>query len=191
MKKLFISALFLLFFAGNATIFAVDNTGNSTQGKGFVSESLATDFKDATLVTLQGDTVRLSDYVGHHKYVLVDFWASWCGPCMREMPNVKAAYAKYKNRGLEIVGISLDRDKAAWKGAVERVGITWPQMTDYTPNGSKAASLYGVQYIPYIVIFDKKGNIVAQNLHGNELLQKLEELMPEKSVQTLWKRSEK
>lgn len=180
MKKLFISALFLLFFAGNATIFAVDNTGNSTQGEGFVSESLATDFKDARLATLKGDSVSLSDYVGHHKYVLVDFWASWCGPCMREMPNVKVAYSKYKSRGLEIVGISLDKDKAAWRGAVKRVGMTWPQMTDLNAKGSKAASLYGVQYIPYIVIFDKKGNIVAQNLHGNELLQKLEELMPEK-----------
>jgi alkyl hydroperoxide reductase subunit AhpC len=99
---------------------------------------------------------------------------------MREMPNVKAAYAKYKSRGLEIVGISLDRSKEPWQGAVKRVGITWPQMTDYTPNGSKVASLYGVQYIPYIIIFDKKGNIVAKNLHGEEMLQKLEELMPEK-----------
>lgn len=189
MKKLLFLAFVATFFSNNTM--AGNICAGIRQQKQQKTILPAADFKDATLVTLQGDTVRLSDYVGHHKYVLVDFWASWCGPCMREMPNVKAAYAKYKSRGLEIVGISLDRDKAAWKGAVERVGITWPQMTDYTPNGSKAASLYGVQYIPYIVIFDKKGNIVAQNLHGNELLQKLEELMPEKSVQTLWKRSEK
>jgi peroxiredoxin len=96
------------------------------------------------------------------------------------MPNVKAAYAKYKGRGLEIVGISLDRDKAAWQGAVKRVGITWPQLTDYNAQGSQVARLYAVQYIPYIVIFDKKGKIVAKNLHGEDLLNKLEELMPAK-----------
>lgn len=143
---------------------------------------LSPDFKDARLVTLKGDSVSLSDYVGSgmSEYVLVDFWASWCGPCMREMPNVKAAYAKYKGRGLEIVGISLDRDKAAWQGAVKRVGITWPQLTDYNAQGSQVARLYAVQYIPYIVIFDKKGKIVARNLHGEDLLNKLEELMPAK-----------
>ena len=99
---------------------------------------------------------------------------------MREMPNVKAAYEKYKSRGLEIVGISLDRDKAAWEGAVKRVGITWLQATDYNAQGSKVANLYGVQYIPYIVIFDKNGKMVAKNLHGEALLKKLEELMPAK-----------
>lgn len=145
---------------------------------GMAQEEGKADFKDARLATLKGDSISLSDYVGKHKYVLVDFWASWCGPCMREMPNVKAAYEKYKSRGLEIVGISLDRDKAAWEAAVKRVGITWPQVTDYNNQGSKVATLYGVQFIPYIVVFDKKGKMVASNLHGEALLQKLEELMP-------------
>lgn len=148
------------------------------EGKG--KKALAADFKDAELVTMDGKKVRLSDYVGKHKYVMVDFWASWCGPCMRELPNVKAAYEKYKSRGLEIVGISLDVDKKAWKSASDRVGITWQQMSDMNAQGSAVANLYAVQYIPYIVIFDSKGNIVAKNIHGAEMLKKLEELMPEK-----------
>ena len=174
MKKILFCVLSLMLVSGHIS------AGQNVEVPENEKTTLGADFKDARLVTLKGDSVSLSDYVGKHKYVMVDFWASWCGPCMREMPNVKAAYAKYKKRGLEIVGISLDRDKAAWEGAVKRVGITWPQMTDYTAQGSKAASAYGVQYIPYIVIFDKKGNIVAKNLHGDDMLQKLEELMPEK-----------
>lgn len=137
------------------------------------------DFMDADLVTLGGDSIKLSDYVGRHKYVLVDFWASWCGPCMREVPNVKAAYAKYRSRGLEIVGISLDKNRADWESAVKRMGMTWIQASDMNAAGSKAASLYGVQYIPYIIVFDRNGNIVARNLHGEELQSKLEELLPE------------
>lgn len=176
MKKIFLCALSVVLFSMNS--FANDRAEVVASMQQDATKGA--DFKDARLVTLAGDSVSLSDYVGKHKYVMVDFWASWCGPCMREMPNVKAAYEKYKSRGLEIVGISLDRDKAAWEGAVKRVGITWPQMTDVTPAGSNASKLYGVQYIPYIVVFDKKGNIVAKNLHGAEMLKKLEELMPSK-----------
>lgn len=176
MKKIILMALTSVLFSIHSM---AGNTTTCVPQQKKVA-AIGNDFKDATLVTLQGDTVRLSDYVGHHKYVLVDFWASWCGPCMREMPNVKAAYAKYKSRGLEIVGISLDKQKAAWQGAVKRVGITWPQMSDMGETGSKAASLYNVQYIPYVLVFDQKGNIVVNNLHGEEMLRKLEELMPEK-----------
>lgn len=177
MKKFLLSVFSLVFMS--AYVFAESgNTSGLPVQQNEVNSS--SDFKDARLVTLAGDSVSLSDYVGKHKYVMVDFWASWCGPCMREMPNVKAAYAKYKSRGLEIVGISLDRDKAAWEGAVKRVGITWPQMTDMNAGSSNASKIYGVQYIPYIVVFDKNGKIVAKNLHGDEMLNKLEELMPAK-----------
>lgn len=177
MKKLLMFALSAMLFSTYGFAHNAEEMFVPVQQK---KAALSSDFKDVRLATIKGDSVSLSDYVGKNKYVMVDFWASWCGPCMREMPNVKAAYAKYKSRGLEIVGISLDKDKAAWEGAVKRVGITWPQMSDLNAWGSKAANLYGVQYIPYIVIFDKKGNIVAKNLHGDEMLKKLEELMPSK-----------
>lgn len=144
----------------------------------FAQSEKTSDFQDVRLMTLKGDSVSLSQYVGKYDYVMVDFWASWCGPCMREMPNVKAAYARYKSRGLQIVGISLDRVGNAWKDAVTRMEMSWPQLTDVNASGSKAASVYGVQYIPYTIIFDKKGNIVANNLHGQEMLDKLAELMP-------------
>lgn len=178
MKKLMVFALSAMLFYAYVFAHNAEEMSAPVQQKKTEKATLGADFKDVRLATLKGDSVSLSDYVGKYEYVMVDFWASWCGPCMREMPNVKAAYAKYKSRGLEIVGISLDKDKAAWEGAVKRVGITWPQMSDLNAWGSKAASLYGVQYIPYIVVFDKKGNIVAKNLHGDEMLKKLEELMP-------------
>lgn len=136
------------------------------------------DFKDASLVSIKDDKVKLSDYVGKSEYVLVDFWASWCGPCMREMPNVKAAYEKYKSRGLQVLGINLDKDQNAWKNAVGRLELKWPQLSDMNEQGSVVANLYAVKYIPYIVIFDKSGKMVAKNLHGEALAKKLEELMP-------------
>ena len=174
MKKYLICAL-------SAVLFTISshaaNEMSAEPQKKAKKELKSEDFKDARLVTLKGDSVNLSDYVGKHKYVMVDFWASWCGPCMREVPNVKAAYEKYKSRGLEIVGISLDRDPKAWEKAVNEKGMNWVQTGGM---GSDVSKSYGVQYIPYIVIFDKKGNIVAKNLHGEGLLNKLEELMPSK-----------
>ena len=163
MKKILICALSTVLFS------AYSYAGNEISGepqKKAKKELKSEDFKDARLLTLKGDSVSLSDYVGKHKYVLVDFWATWCGPCMREVPNVKAAYEKYKSRGLEIVGISLDRDRAAWEKVVNEKGMNWIQTTDMTGRGSAVSNAYGVQYIPYIVIFDKKGNIVAKDLHG-------------------------
>ena len=174
MKKYLICALSAVLFSISGQ---AGNEMSAAPQKKAKKELKSDDFKDARLVTLKGDSVYLSDYVGKHKYVMVDFWASWCGPCMREVPNVKAAYEKYKSRGLEIVGVSLDRDPKAWEKAVNEKGITWIQTGGM---GSDISKSYGVQYIPYIVIFDKKGNIVAKNLHGEGLLTKLEELMPGK-----------
>ena len=114
MKKYLICALSAVLFSISSQ---AGNEMSAAPQKKAKKELKSDDFKDARLVTLKGDSVYLSDYVGNHKYVMVDFWASWCGPCMREVPNVKAAYEKYKSRGLEIVGVSLDRDPKAWEKA--------------------------------------------------------------------------
>src|SRR5690606_16378148 len=117
----------------------------------------------------------LSDYRG--KVVLVDFWASWCGPCRREMPNVVRAYEKYKSRGFEIFGVSLDQDHSKWVEAIRSDGMTWPQVSDLRGWQSAAAQLYNVQSIPYTVLVDAAGKIITTNLRGADLEKKLEEVL--------------
>ena len=119
--------------------------------------------------------MKLSDYVGKGKVVLVDFWASWCGPCRREMPNLVEAYAKYKDKNFEIVGVSLDQDGAAWKEAIKKMDMTWPQMSDLRFWQSEGAQLYAVNSIPHTVLIDGSGKIIARGLHGEELQAKIAE----------------
>lgn len=114
------------------------------------------------------------------KIVLVDFWASWCGPCRKEMPNVVKAYAKYKDKGFEIYGVSLDQDKGRWLEAIQKDGITWPQVSDLKYWDSYAAKLYAVEGIPYTVLLDKEGKIIAKNLRGAELEKAIEKAIAAK-----------
>ena len=133
-------------------------------------------FKDFA-VTNDGKTQRLSDYVGKGKYTLVDFWASWCGPCRREMPNLVDAYAKYKGKNFEIVGVSLDQSADAWKESIKNLKITWPQMSDLKYWGSEGAQLYAVNSIPHTILIDGEGTIIARGLHGEGLQTKLAEVL--------------
>jgi len=132
---------------------------------------------DFTMNDLTGNPAKLSDFVKQNKLTLVDFWASWCGPCRQEMPNVKAAYEKYKAKGFGIVGVSLDRDEASWKKGLEDLGMTWPQLSDLKYWECEAAALYGVRAIPATVLIGQDGTIVARNLRGDKLAEKLEELL--------------
>ena len=134
-------------------------------------------FTDFEMATPDGKPVKLSDYVGKGKVVLIDFWASWCGPCRREMPNLVEAYAQYKNKGFEIVGVSLDQSGEAWKDAIEKLNITWPQMSDLKYWNCEGAQLYAVSSIPHTVLIDGEGTIIARGLHGEELQTKLAEVL--------------
>jgi peroxiredoxin len=122
----------------------------------------------------EGKQIKLSEFKG--KYVLVDFWASWCGPCRAENPNVVMAYQKYKDKGFTVFGVSLDSNKEAWLKAVDKDNLTWPQVSDLKGWQNDVAKLYGISSIPQNLLLDKEGKIIAKNLRGADLEAKLEEL---------------
>lgn len=127
--------------------------------------------------TPNGDSYALSKMKG--KVVLIDFWASWCGPCRRENPNVLAMYNKYKDKGFDILGVSLDREENAWKRAIEQDGLLWHHISDLKGWSSEHAKLYSVSSIPQTVLIDKEGKIIQRNLRGEQLGEKLKELFGE------------
>lgn len=131
---------------------------------------------DIDLPQTDGKHLKLSSLRG--KYVLIDFWASWCGPCRAEFPNVKRVYSKYKSRGFEIYGVSLDRDADAWISSISTLGLEWKHVSDLKYWSSAPAKVYKVSGIPFTVLIDKEGRIIAKNLRGEELERKLEELFP-------------
>lgn len=130
---------------------------------------------DFTLSDTEGKSVSLRDFRG--KYVLLDFWASWCPPCRRENPNVVKAFNNYKDKNFTIIGISLDRDKKKWLKGIEDDKLTWTHLSDLKYWDSEIPALYGVRGIPANVLLDPDGVIVAKNITGDELHEKLAELI--------------
>jgi peroxiredoxin len=122
-----------------------------------------------------GKMVSLTDLKG--KYVLVDFWASWCGPCRAENPNVVSAFNKYKDKGFTVLGVSFDQNREKWLQAIQADKLTWTQVSDLKGWGNEAGKLYGISSIPQNLLLDKEGKIIAKNLRGAELDAKLEEVI--------------
>lgn len=121
-----------------------------------------------------GNSIALESFKG--SYVLIDFWASWCAPCRAENPNVVAAYAKYHDKGFDILGVSFDEKKDKWLKAVESDNLTWSHVSDLKGWGNAAGQLYGVRGIPHSVLVDRDGIIIAKDLRGEDLHQKLAEI---------------
>ena len=134
-------------------------------------------YTDIELPNPDGKLIRVSDFVAKNKYTLIDFWASWCGPCRAEMPTVVKAYSDFHSKGLEVVGVSLDNNKDAWVKAIGQLKMPWPQMSDLKGWECAGAQLYNVRSIPENLLIDQQGKIIAKDLRGDDLLQKLSELM--------------
>ncbi len=130
---------------------------------------------EITMTGVDGETIKLSSFKG--KYVLIDFWASWCKPCRIENPNVVKMYNKYKNRDFEIFGVSLDEERRKWVEAIRQDGIEWVQVSDLNGWNNEAAQTYNVNSIPETVLVNPEGEIIARGLRGRDLEEKLEKLL--------------
>lgn len=132
---------------------------------------------DIQMAGVDGEVLKLSDLKG--KVVLIDFWASWCGPCRRENPHVVNAYRTYGPRGFEVFSVSLDKSQDPWVKAIAQDGLTWPNhVSDLAGWNNAAAQAYGVRSIPHTILIDQEGNILARNLRGRALTAQLAELFP-------------
>ena len=142
--------------------------------KNFMIGAVAPDFEQATP---EGESMKLSDLRG--KVVLVDFWASWCGPCRKENPHVVKLYDKYKAKGFDVMGVSLDKTKDRWVNAIEKDDLRWNHVSDLKGWSNEVAKQYSVRSIPHTLLLDKDGKILARNLRAKQLEAKLIELFGE------------
>lgn len=145
---------------------AMVNQENTTEGKMFV---------DFAVVNLDGTPAKLSEYVGKGKYVLADFWASWCGPCKAEVPTIKEVYKAYNDKGLTVLGVNVWDSKEACEKAIAELEMPWSQICDF--EGTTATDTYGINGIPCVILFAPDGTIAARGLRGNAMKEKIAEVM--------------
>lgn len=124
---------------------------------------------DLALPTPEGDILSVMSIAKDNKLTIMDFWASWCGPCRQEMPNMVKLYEKYQSKGLAIVGISFDENHDSWTKAIKELGMKWPQISDLKGWKSVGATQFNITAIPHVIIIDQEGRIVEKNVRGNEL----------------------
>lgn len=143
------------------------------------TEQIARTMKYFSSLTLDGEEIRLKDVLKENKYTLVEFWASWCGPCIAEIPHLKSAYAKFRDKGFEILSVNLDEDQDAWETAsVDKYDIPWLNVCDGEAFDSTIAKLYRVKGIPANFLITSDGDRIARHLRGESLERKLAELLP-------------
>ena len=134
-------------------------------------------YTDITGTDADGKPIALSDFIGKGNYVLMDMWASWCGPCKGEIPNLARLHNQYKDKGLTVIGLFVWDKQEDLKKAMESEGITWPQIVD---EESKSTQVYGVDGIPHIILFSPDGTILKRNLRGDAMIKTVEEIMNRK-----------
>ena len=147
-----------------------------TREEAMKNEILGKPFIDLEEADVDGKMHKLSEYVGKGRWVLVDFWASWCGPCRAEMPNVVENYKKYHDKGFDIVGLSFDNKKEAWVKAISDLQMPWTHLSDLKGWQTKASEVYGIRSIPASLLINPEGIIVARDLRGPALGAKLKEI---------------
>ena len=159
-KTLFIGVATVLFMGGC----------HSNASKAPVESSATRDtIANVQLYDLQRNATSLYDGISKNKLTVIDFWASWCGPCRMEAPNLVSIYNDYKGKGLGFVGISLDGDYKSWAEGIEQLQLPWPQYSDLRQWDDTLARMYNIQGIPHTIIVNSKGEIMAQGLRGDEL----------------------
>lgn len=122
-----------------------------------------------TMNDIESKTISVKDEFTKHTITVIDFWASWCGPCRQEMPNLVKTYKKYKDKGLGIIGVSLDEDGEQWKNAIKEMNMSWLQLSDLQGWDNSAAQMYGIQSIPFTIIVDNNGSVINAGLRGIDL----------------------